>query len=101
MFFQRQDGRFGAAADVQFVENAADVEFYGGQTDRKLIRDFGIPSYLMKARVSSATMISPKGERVEMPIEGGYVGMVDRSEFDEYLRERAEESGATRYAGTY
>ena len=36
-----------------------------------------------------------------MPVEGSYVGMVDRAEFDEYLRCRAAERGATRATGTY
>jgi geranylgeranyl reductase len=36
-----------------------------------------------------------------MPIEGGYVGMVDREHFDEFLRERAAQSGAVRRAGTF
>ena len=29
------------------------------------------------------------GQPVDMPIEGGFVGMVDRDDFDEWLRERA------------
>ena len=36
-----------------------------------------------------------------MPIEGGFVGMVDRGEFDEWLRARAERSGATRLTGRF
>jgi flavin-dependent dehydrogenase len=30
-----------------------------------------------------------RDEKVDMPIEGGFVGMVDREHFDEWLRERA------------
>jgi geranylgeranyl reductase len=37
-----------------------------------------------------------------MPIEGaGYVGMVDRCDFDEWLRVRAAEAGAERHTGSY
>ena len=36
-----------------------------------------------------------------MPINGGFVGMVDREEFDEWLRQRAAQSGATRRIGQY
>jgi len=36
-----------------------------------------------------------------MPIDGGYVGMVDRAEFDEWLRERAERAGAVRFTGKF
>ncbi len=47
-------------------------------------------------------MISPKGQSVDMPIDGGgFVGMVDRDSFDEWLRDRAAKSGATRFVGRY
>ena len=36
-----------------------------------------------------------------MPIDGGFVGMVDREEFDEWLRERAAAAGAERRTGTF
>ena len=48
-----------------------------------------------------ATMVSPKGVSVDMPIDGGFVGMVDREEFDEWLRERAERAGAKRFTGKF
>ena len=40
-------------------------------------------------------MVSPRGESVDMPIEGTFVGMVDRDEFDPWLRARAGKAGAT------
>jgi geranylgeranyl reductase len=51
-------------------------------------------------------MISPTDRRVDMPIDagggqGGFVGMVDREVFDEWLRERAAAVGATRRTGTF
>ena len=36
-----------------------------------------------------------------MPIEDGFVGMVDREVFDEWLRERAAAAGAERRTGTF
>ena len=36
------------------------------------------------------------GQQVDMPIDGGFVGMVDREHFDEWLRERAAAAGAER-----
>jgi geranylgeranyl reductase len=36
-----------------------------------------------------------------MPIEGGFVGMVDRDVFDEWLRDRAADAGAVRRQGTF
>ena len=47
-------------------------------------------------------MIAPSGRAVDMPVgEIGYVGMVDREDFDEWLRERARHSGAERLAATF
>jgi geranylgeranyl reductase len=46
-------------------------------------------------------MVSPSARKVDMPIDGGFVGMVDRAEFDEFLRVRAAASGATRIEGQY
>ena len=74
---------------VALIDKAGRIKPCGGAIPPRLIRDFGIPDHLLKARVTSATMISPKGVAVDMPIEGGFVGMVDRGEFDEWLRARA------------
>ena len=57
-------------------------------TPRAII-DFEIPDELLKAKVTTARMVSPTNRSVDIPIENGYVGMVDREEFDEFLRERA------------
>jgi geranylgeranyl reductase len=45
-------------------------------------------------------MISPKSKQVHMPING-WVGMVDRHEFDESLRARAADKGAMRRTGKF
>jgi geranylgeranyl reductase len=46
-------------------------------------------------------MVSPTDKRVDMHIEGGFVGMVDRDVFDEWLRERAAAAGAVRRRGRF
>jgi geranylgeranyl reductase len=46
-------------------------------------------------------MVAPSDRRVDIPIEGGFVGMVDREVFDEWLRERAAAAGAERRSGTF
>jgi len=86
---------------VALLDKAGRIKPCGGAIPPRLIRDFAIPAYLLKAKVSCATMISPKGVRVDMPIDGGFVGMVDRAEYDEFLRTRAAEAGATRVTGQY
>jgi geranylgeranyl reductase len=90
-----------AGRRVALLDKAGRIKPCGGAIPPRLIRDFAIPLHLLKARVTTATMVSPKGVRVDMPIEGGYVGMVDRAEFDEFLRGRAAEAGAERFRGTY
>jgi geranylgeranyl diphosphate/geranylgeranyl-bacteriochlorophyllide a reductase len=86
---------------VALIDKAGRIKPCGGAIPPRLIRDFAIPDHLLKARVSSARMISPKGVAVDMPIKGGFVGMVDRCEFDEWLRERAAAAGARRVTGAY
>ncbi len=46
-------------------------------------------------------MVSPKDGEVDIPIDNGFVGMVDRDVFDEWLRERAAASGAQRRIGRF
>jgi geranylgeranyl diphosphate/geranylgeranyl-bacteriochlorophyllide a reductase len=86
---------------VLLLDRCGRVKPCGGAIPPRLIRDFAIPDHLLKARVNSARMISPKAQSVDMPINGGFVGMVDREDFDEWLRARAVQSGATRRTGHY
>jgi geranylgeranyl reductase len=46
-------------------------------------------------------MVSPSDVKVDIPIEGGFVGLVDREHFDEWLRERAASHGAERRSGRF
>ena len=86
---------------VALLDRGGRIKPCGGAIPPRLIRDFAIPDHLLKAKVSLATMISPSGKAVDMPIKGGFVGMVDRAEYDEWLRDRAAKSGATRVTGQY
>ncbi len=86
---------------VLLLDRAGRIKPCGGAIPPRLVRDFGIPDELICARISSATMISPSNVRVDMPIDGGYVGMVDREVFDEWLRDRAALAGAERRTGTF
>ena len=88
-------------AKVALIDRGGRIKPCGGAIPPRLIRDFAIPNHLLKARVNLATMVSPKGQCVDMPIDGGFVGMVDRDEFDEWLRARAEDAGAVRFAGQF
>ncbi len=91
-----------AGHDVMLLDRAGRIKPCGGAIPPRAVRDFAIPDSLLCARISSARMISPSGKEVDMPINaGGYVGIVDREIFDEYLRTRAAENGAARRTGTF
>ena len=73
----------------------------GGAIPPRCIKDFEIPDHLLVAKARCARMISPSDNKVDIPIENGFVGMVNRDSFDEWLRERARSHGATRLRGSF
>ena len=85
---------------VALLDRAGRIKPCGGAIPPRCIDDFDIPPELLVARIRAARMVSPKRRDVDMPIDGGFVGMVDREHFDEWLRERAAAHGAQRFAGT-
>lgn len=86
---------------VLLLDRAGRIKPCGGAIPPRLIQDFAIPDELLVSRASAARMVSPKSVAVDIPIEGGFVGMVDREHFDEWLRERAASHGAVRRTGTF
>jgi len=91
-----------AGHSVLLIERGGRIKPCGGAVPPRLLADFDIPQSLLVAKARSARMIAPSGRAVDMPVgEIGYVGMVDREEFDEWLRERARHSGAERLTATF
>ncbi len=86
---------------VALLDRAGRIKPCGGAIPPRLIEDFAIPDDQLVAKVRTARMISPTGRKVDIPIEDGFVGMVDRESFDPFLRARAEQAGASRHTGTY
>jgi len=86
---------------VAMLDRAGRIKPCGGAIPPRLIADFDIPESQIVAKINTARMVSPTGRHVDIAIEGGYVGMVDREHFDEFLRVRAEGAGATRLTGTF
>ena len=86
---------------VLMIERAFRIKPCGGAIPPCLIEEFDIPAYLLKARIKAARMISPTARTVDMPIADTFVGMVDRDEFDPWLRERAVDAGAELRLGAY
>lgn len=96
-----------AGHSVLLIERGGRIKPCGGAIPPRLLADFAIPQSLLVAKARLARMIAPSGRAVDMPVGEigpngpGYVGMVDRDEFDEWLRERARFSGAERLTATF
>ncbi len=90
-----------AGKRVAMLDRAGRIKPCGGAIPPRAIRDFAIPDAQIVAKVDVARMISPTGRSVDIHIENGFVGLVDREHFDEFLRLRAAEAGADRLTGTY
>lgn len=86
---------------VLLLDKPGRIKPCGGAIPPRLIRDFAIPDHLLVARIRSARMVSPKDKRVDMPIGDGFVGMVDRADFDPWLRARAAAAGAVLRPATF
>jgi geranylgeranyl diphosphate/geranylgeranyl-bacteriochlorophyllide a reductase len=90
-----------SGSKVMLLDKAGRIKPCGGAVPPRLIRDYAIPAHLIVARIDAARIVSPSGRLAHMPVDGSYVGMVDRDEFDEYLRVRAADAGAKRMTGNY
>jgi geranylgeranyl reductase len=86
---------------VLLLDRAWRVKPGGGAVAPQLLTDFEVPESLLVARINEARMISPKGRNVDIPVGQGFVGMVDRDVFDEWLRARAAAAGAARRTGAF
>jgi geranylgeranyl diphosphate/geranylgeranyl-bacteriochlorophyllide a reductase len=88
-----------AGHKVMLLDKAGRIKPCGGAVPPRLLKDFDIPPHLLVAHAKSARIIAPSNKKVIMPVGDGFVGMVDRDTFDEWLRNRAADAGATRVTG--
>ncbi|MBK5910781.1 geranylgeranyl diphosphate reductase [Rhodothalassium salexigens] len=86
--------------DVLLLDKRGRIKPCGGAIPPKAIEEFDIPDSQLVAKAHAARAISPSKREVNMPING-FVGMVDREHFDEWLRCRAVEAGAERIDGKF
>lgn len=86
---------------VAMLDKAGRIKPCAGAIPPRAVQDFDIPDDQLVARINTARMVSPTARTVDIPIENGYVGMVDRENFDEFLRARAQSAGADRCTGTF
>ncbi len=75
------------------LDKAGRVKPCGGAVPPQLLVDFDVPRSVLVAEIDCARVVSPKGRSVDIPVGDGFVGMVDRASFDEWLRARAAEYG--------
>ncbi|MEM8571224.1 MAG: geranylgeranyl diphosphate reductase [Pseudomonadota bacterium] len=90
-----------AGRKVALLDRDGRIKPCGGAIPPRLITDFDIPDSQLVAQITTARMISPTQRSVDIEIENGFVGMVDREKFDEFLRVRAARAGAERVTGTF
>ncbi|WP_299410095.1 geranylgeranyl diphosphate reductase [uncultured Roseobacter sp.] len=86
---------------VALLDREGRIKPCGGAIPPRLMQDFHITEDQLLAKVNTARMISPTGRHVDIPIENGFVGMVDRKDFDPFLRSRAAAAGADYVTGTF
>jgi len=86
---------------VMLLDRAGRIKPCGGAIPPRLIEEFALPETLIVARAKAARIVAPSNRQVDMPIDGGFVGMVDREVFDEWLRRRATSAGADRRTGLF
>ena len=86
---------------VLLLDRGGRIKPCGGAIPPRLIRDFAIPDHMLVAKARCARMVAPSRKHVDIPIDNGFVGMVDREHFDEWLRARAANAGAQRATGTF
>ena len=91
-------------ASVVLLERGGRIKPCGGAIPPRLIADFAIPDHLLVGRAVAARMVGPSDGIVDMAVDrggDGFVGMVDRGPFDEWLRTRAAAAGVERRTGTF
>lgn len=88
---------------VALLDKAGRIKPCGGAVPPRLLRDFSVPEDLLVARAATARITAPSQRAVTMTIDrrgrGGFVGMVDREQFDAWLRARATHAGAVPLTG--
>lgn len=90
-----------AGHKVLLLDRGGRIKPCGGAIPPRAIADFAIPDHLLVGKATMARMVAPSDKTVDMPVGDGFVGLVDRETFDEWLRARAALAGAERRSGTF
>jgi len=104
-------GPAGATAAAVLAQNGADCLLLeknrsrtkpcGGGLAVSAFEEFDLPKGPIKNTVQSLRIISPRGEKVDIFLKDHRLAIVDRKEFDEVLRRKAESQGARILEGEF
>ncbi len=70
------------------------VKACGGGIPSTVFREAGIPETPVKKHVRTLRVVSPKGDTLNVKLDGGSIAIIERGDFDRVLRAEAERSGA-------
>jgi geranylgeranyl diphosphate/geranylgeranyl-bacteriochlorophyllide a reductase len=73
----------------------------GGGVALGLFDEFNLPRTSIRREVYGLRLVSPAGNQVNIPLSGHPVALVERKEFDEALRLKAEQKGAQVIEGEF
>ncbi|MDA8327063.1 MAG: geranylgeranyl reductase family protein [Nitrospiraceae bacterium] len=97
-------GRVLAAAGVDCIileKNPQGAKPCGGGIPFGAFEVFQLPLSVIKRRVNVIRVSPPKSSPFEIRFENGYIGMVERREFDSVLRDMARAEGAAVMKGAF
>jgi geranylgeranyl reductase len=66
----------------------------GGGIPSTAFDELELPRYPIRKYVDTITVVSPKGDHVDIKLNGGSIAIVERGDFDRSLRAEAEQAGA-------
>jgi geranylgeranyl reductase len=85
----------GNGVDTLLVEkNFSYVKPCGGGIPSTAFDELEMPRSVIRKHADTVTVVSPKGEKIDIKLAGGSIAIVERGEFDSVLRAEAERSGA-------
>lgn len=73
----------------------------GGGIPSAAFEEFGISLDIVKRHVNSIEIVAPSKKRLFIELKGGTIAIVDRMEFDSYLRDRAINKGVRIFYGEF
>ncbi|MDI6744275.1 MAG: geranylgeranyl reductase family protein [Thermodesulfovibrionales bacterium] len=89
--------RFLAKQGIDTILIERDFSFVkpcGGGVPNAAFAELGIPSNAIKKDVKDIKLVSPLNNTVDIRLEGGFIAIVKRGEFDSLLRQSAKVKGA-------